>query len=226
MTGANAIMPIQSGALAGLANLRDTVATQYQSQLNSIAGGLINAFAETSATAPTLPGLFTYCRRDLGSRLDPGPRPRQRDHGLIRRRSGAGRQSDPHPRRRRSMAPPMCRTPAGAAGYNTLINNDLTALTATQTFPSGTGLASSNSVTGQAAESASWLDGQYQSATNSATYQTTLSAQASQALSNATGVNIDQQMSQMLDLENSYQASAKLISTINSMFNSLLQAVA
>ena len=40
VTGANAIMPIQSGALFGLANLRDTVATQYQSQLNSIAGGL------------------------------------------------------------------------------------------------------------------------------------------------------------------------------------------
>jgi flagellar hook-associated protein 1 FlgK len=33
-------------------------------------------------------------------------------------------------------------------------------------------------------------------------------------------------MSQMLDLENSYQASAKLISTINTMFGSLLQAVA
>jgi flagellar hook-associated protein 1 FlgK len=100
------------------------------------------------------------------------------------------------------------RNSTGAAGYNTLINSALTAL---------------NSVTGQAADSASWLDGQYQAATNSATYQTTLS---SQALSNATGVNIDQQMSQMLDLENSYQASAKLISTIDSMFNSLLQAVA
>lgn len=114
----------------------------------------------------------------------------------------------------------------GAAGYNTLINSELTALTTTQGFPSGTGLATSNSVTGQAANSASWLDGQYQSATNNATYQTTLSSQASQALSNATGVNIDQQMSQMLDLENSYQASAKLISTINTMFTSLLQAVA
>jgi flagellar hook-associated protein 1 FlgK len=33
-------------------------------------------------------------------------------------------------------------------------------------------------------------------------------------------------MSKMLDIENSYQASAKLISTINSMFGSLLQAVA
>ncbi len=113
-----------------------------------------------------------------------------------------------------------------AAGYNTLINNDMSALTATTTFPSGTGLATSNSLTGQAAASASWLDGQYQTATNNATYQSTLSTQASQALSNATGVNIDSQMSQMLDLENSYQASAKVISTISSMFSSLLQAVA
>ena len=60
VTGANAVMPIQSGALAGLANLRDTVATQYQAQLDSIAGGLVNAFAETNTTTGgQLPGLFT-----------------------------------------------------------------------------------------------------------------------------------------------------------------------
>ena len=98
-------------------------------------------------------------------------------------------------------------------------------MTATQGFPSGTGLATSNSVTGQAADSASWLDGAIPIGDQYATYQSTLSTQASQALSNATGVNIDQQMSQMLDLENSYQASAKIISTISSMFSSLLQAV-
>ena len=225
VTGANAIMPIQSGALAGLANLRDTVATQYQSQLDSIAGGLVNAFAETATASPTLPGLFTYAGATsvpgstlfaglaseitVSSAVDPaqgGDPTLIRDGGI----NGAA----------------YVQNSTGAAGYNTLINSDVTALTATQGFPAGTGLAISNSVTGQAAASASWLDGQYQSATNNATYQTTLSSQASQALSNATGVNIDQQMSQMLDLENSYQASAKLISTINTMFTSLLQAVA
>ncbi len=40
-------MPIQSGALAGYAALRDTLAPQYQAQLDQIAGGLINAFAES-----------------------------------------------------------------------------------------------------------------------------------------------------------------------------------
>jgi flagellar hook-associated protein 1 FlgK len=226
VTGANAIMPIQSGALAGLANLRDTVATQYQSQLDSIAGGLIEAFAEPTAASATVPGLFTPTKNatslptstsglaskiEVSSTVDPaqgGNLNLIRDGGINSNAVGQNSSNPP------------------AAGFNTVINSYLTALTATQTFPSGTGLAISNSLTGQAADSASWIDAQYQAATNSATYQTTLSSQASQALSNATGVNIDQQMSQMLDLENSYQASAKLISTIDSMFNSLLQAVA
>ena len=54
--------PIQSGALAGYAELRDTIAPQYQAQLDQIAGGLINAFAESDqpgADTPTAPGLFT-----------------------------------------------------------------------------------------------------------------------------------------------------------------------
>ena len=63
ITGANSPMPIQSGALAGYAALRDTLAPEYQTQLDQIAGGLINAFAESDQSAtptlPSLPGLFT-----------------------------------------------------------------------------------------------------------------------------------------------------------------------
>ena len=63
VTGANSPMPIQSGALAGYAAVRDTLAPEYQAQLDQIAGGLINAFGESdqsaTPTAPSLPGLFT-----------------------------------------------------------------------------------------------------------------------------------------------------------------------
>jgi flagellar hook-associated protein 1 FlgK len=63
ITGANSPMPIQSGALAGYAALRDTLAPEYQAQLDQIAGGLINVFAESDQSAtptlPSLPGLFT-----------------------------------------------------------------------------------------------------------------------------------------------------------------------
>ena len=47
----------------------------------------------------------------------------------------------------------------------------------------------------------------------------------SEALSNVTGVNIDEEMSLLLDLEHSYQASAKLVQTVDNMLAALLAAV-
>ena len=68
-------MPIQSGALAGYAALRDTLAPQYEGQLDQIAGGLINAFAEgdqnTPATLPLAPRPLHHARRN-GPALDVG----------------------------------------------------------------------------------------------------------------------------------------------------------
>jgi flagellar hook-associated protein 1 FlgK len=229
VTGANATMPIQSGALAGLAQLRDNVATQYQSQLDSIAGGLVNAFAETGQTAATasstLPGLFTYSGAASvpGSALIPGLAgaimvsaavdPAQGGNLNLIRDGGVNGSS-------------YVQNGTGAAGFATRIASDLSALSSTQTFSTLAGLSTSQSLVAYTASSASWLDGERQTAGNNATYQSTLSTQAAQTLSNATGVNIDSQMSRMLDLENSYRASAKLISTIDAMFGSLLQAVA
>ena len=48
---------------------------------------------------------------------------------------------------------------------------------------------------------------------------------ATQALTSATGVNMDDELSRMLDIEHSYQASAKLISAIDQMFTVLFQAI-
>ena len=61
VTGASASMPITSGTIAGLANLRDNVTVTYQAQLDGMAGALINTFAESDQTGPgpNLPGLFT-----------------------------------------------------------------------------------------------------------------------------------------------------------------------
>jgi flagellar hook-associated protein 1 FlgK len=56
-------------------------------------------------------------------------------------------------------------------------------------------------------------------------YQETLLAQASEALSNATDVNMDDETALMLQLEKSYSASAKLISVINQMLQTLLNSV-
>jgi flagellar hook-associated protein 1 FlgK len=80
-------------------------------------------------------------------------------------------------------------------------------------------------VSGYAMASESWLDGQLQNATSAGTYQSTLLSNSTTALSNSTGVNLDDEMSQMLDLENSYAASSKLLTTINTMFSDLTAAI-
>ena len=66
--------------------------------------------------------------------------------------------------------------------------------------------------------------GQNSQASNASDYQNALAAQATSALSNATGVNLDAEMTNMLSLENTYASSAKLLTTVNSMFSALLQA--
>ncbi|WAP67517.1 flagellar basal body rod C-terminal domain-containing protein [Jiella pelagia] len=50
-------------------------------------------------------------------------------------------------------------------------------------------------------------------------------SRAQESLSDITGINLDEEMAHLLDLERSYQASSKLISTIGEMIDSILQIV-
>lgn len=61
-------------------------------------------------------------------------------------------------------------------------------------------------------------DDQYE--TTNAIYKT-----SKDALNNASGVNVDEETTKMLSLQNSYQASARMISTIRDLFQELMNAV-
>ena len=109
VTGANSVMPLKSGKLAGLAQLRDQDTVTYQSQLDEIARGLINTFREidqTAAALPDVPGLFTYPGR-AGHARERHRLGRPRRHDLGRRigRSGTGWQPEPAARRRDQRQP-------------------------------------------------------------------------------------------------------------------------
>ena len=64
IAGGAGVMLAGSGRLTGLAAVRDETTITYQSQLDEIARGLIEAFAESDQSAtpslPDAPGLFTY----------------------------------------------------------------------------------------------------------------------------------------------------------------------
>lgn len=222
VTGSSAPMPIQSGALAGLANLRDNITVTYQAQLDQTAQGLVTAFAETNPSPPgnVLAGLFT----NGGSTTVPSS---AADTGL------AGTIAV-----NAAVDPTQGGTPtllgnginfnyntANDASYSGQLQQLQTNLSANQTFNASGQIGTSNTVAGYATASASWLEAQRQSASSESTYQSTLLSNSTTALSNSTGVNLDEEMSQMLDLENSYSASAKLLSTINTMFADLTTTI-
>ncbi len=113
----------------------------------------------------------------------------------------------------------------GAAGYTGRIQQMIGATTATQSFDPGAGLGSSDSLGDYANASVSWLQAQNQQASNQVDYQNSVVTQATAALSNATGVSLDTEMTNMLNIENSYTTTAKLLTTVNDMFTALLNAV-
>jgi flagellar hook-associated protein 1 len=230
VTGAaNASQNLQSGAIVGLTQLRDQIAPQFQNQLDETARGLIAAFAESDQTgggAPTAPGLFTYANAAglpsaavipglasqivVNANVDPtqgGDVTRLRDGGI----------ADP------TNAAYVYNT-AGASGYSARITQLIGNLSTPQTFDAAAGLGAQESLATFTASSVGWLEAKRQQADKDTSYQDALLAQTTQALSNATGVNLDDQMSKMLSLENSYQASAKLLAAVNQLFSDLFAA--
>ena len=100
----------------------------------------------------------------------------------------------------------------------------MSGLSTAQTFSASGGLVTSGGLSDYANQSVSWLQGQNQQASDAASFQTSLASGAANALSNATGVNLDTEMTHMLNIENSYSTSAKLLTTVNAMFSALLNA--
>ena len=92
-------------------------------------------------------------------------------------------------------------------------------------FSSATELSSTQSLAGFAAASIGWLEGRRSLVSAEADYQSTLLATASTALSNATGVNVDDEYARQLQLEQAYQASAKLLGIVDELFDTLFAAV-
>jgi flagellar hook-associated protein 1 FlgK len=228
VTGASATMPLHTGNLVGLTKLRDEYAVAYQGQLDEIARGLVTAFAESGQSGgggPNLAGLFTWSggpavpaagtivpglagQLQVNALVDPargGQLSRLRDGGV----NGAAYGYNT----------------TGGASFSDRLDALVGAMTAPQSIDPDAGITGPLGLTEFGASSVSWLEGLRQTVTGDAEYQTTLLARASEALSNATGVNMDEEYAIQLQLERSYAASSKLIGVINQLFDTLMGVV-
>ncbi|MCM5556370.1 flagellar hook-associated protein FlgK [Pleomorphomonas sp. JP5] len=222
VVGGPSSMPSTSGRLAGLATLRDDVGVTYQSQLDEIARGLIEAFTESdpAGIGPDVPGLFTWPAGSIpaSATIETGLA------GLI------------------MVNPAIDPTTGGSldlirdgitydynttdeAGFTERLNAMVTEFGEARVFDPNSGADPTNTLSDYAASSASWLEFNRQQVDTSATYQSTMLQRASEALSNTTGVNLDDELSKQLEIERTYAASAKLIAAVDQMLQDLLNAV-
>lgn len=227
-TGADAVMGLKSGKIFGLTQLRDNVAPAYQGQLDEIARGLINAYAETDVTgdpATARAGLFTNgASTALPGALTPGLASSISVAASVDRKQGGnpfllrdGGISDP-------ADPAYKLNTTSAASFSDRLRALSTAVDTPQSFDSSGGAITQGSLMIYATSSNGWIEGQRQTATTASDQKSAFLDRAQQALSAATGVNLDDEMSKMLDLERAYQGSAKIMSVVDNMLQSLLQA--
>ena len=228
ITDSGSSMSITSGALAGLVQVRDNLAVTYQTQLDEVARGLVTDFQETDqSTTPTQPaqaGLFTN-----GSSLTVPPAGVAVPGLAATIQVSANAISDPSLLRDGGIssngAAPYVYNTGGGTGYSTRLTQLITNLSNPMAFDASADAGTGISETDFAAASASWLGMQVNQASSAASYSAAVQSSASTALSNATGVNLDNEMSKMLELEQSYQASAKLLNTVNTLYASLFAAI-
>ncbi|KQT19778.1 flagellar biosynthesis protein FlgK [Methylobacterium sp. Leaf399] len=229
VTGANSPMPVQSGRIAGLAALRDTVAVRYESQLDAMAGALVDAFAETGdlgAGPVRRAGLFS----DGTSGLVPGGAASAtlglaaaiRINAAVDPRTGGSLDT----LRDGGMNGPAFRAnPGTEAGFDGRLRDLASALGTARAFDPGTQITGVLTLQSFAAASAGWLSNERKLATSEADYQSTLLSRAGEAYSNAVGVNVDDETARILQLEQSYTASARLISVVDQLLKTLMDVV-
>ncbi|MBX3566821.1 MAG: flagellar hook-associated protein FlgK [Rhizobiaceae bacterium] len=214
-----------SGKIAGLLQLRDGVATTMQGQLDEVARGLVSAFAETGTGVANAAGLFTWAGGPqvpadgtlvtglAGSiRLNAAFDPSSGGNATLLRDGGANGAA-------------YVKNTTGAAGYNTLLLSYGSRLDEPMTFDAAAGLTASRSVSDYSTASIGWFSALRQDASTALQNKEALSARLTEALSNATGVNVDTEMSLLLELENTYQATSRIIKAVDDMMATLFAAV-
>lgn len=228
VTGPNAVMPLKSGRIAGLVDIRDTISPVFQAQADEMARALIEAFADKDQSAsgkPDLPGLFTWPSNTIlpsgtqvaglaaviavNDQIDPT------QGGDLRylRDGGASAPSDPD----------YNANPDQLAGFSSRILELIDGLSASRQFDGTSQLDQQVDLKTFSSQSVGWLNELRQTTSDRYELSSTVRGRASQSLLSATGVNLDQEMSDLLRFEQSYQAASRLIATVDQMIRTIIE---
>lgn len=210
------------GTLSALLQLRDGALSDQERQLDAIAGQLISQFAETDLSggnAPASAGLFTWS----GAPAIPGAADADTARSIA---INPGFETNPNLLRDGggNGASTVANT-SGGASFSDLLNQRIDALETPAVIGSATQISGTVTISQFASQSIGWLDGARSSASRAADEKSALATRLSENLSNESGVNIDEEMTRLLQLERAYEASARIVSTVDRLFDTLLSSI-
>jgi flagellar hook-associated protein 1 FlgK len=220
--GSGDAQAIASGRIAGLFAVRDDLAVRMQKQIDQLASALIDRFQDSAndpSLAPGTPGLFTAAGM-FHDRSDPAEIVGLADRIAVkvavdpdqggaawRMRDGIG-----------AVAP-------GPAGDPAQVFRFLAAFDDTLTYPADTGLAATLSLRATGAELVTGQQTARAEAQTRSERQAVVADTLRDVRANATGVNVDNELQRMLQLEKSYAANANVVQAAARMLDELLSLV-
>lgn len=210
--GTDITQDITTGKIGALLKLRDTDLPGVTAQLNQFTNNLFNL--ESTPNLNTTNSGF------------PAPATNDANHifGNVNIATGVDNAATIEVNTSLLANPDLLHT--GSGGPDPTISQTLASnLTSTTTFAPAGGFTGSLTTTlsdysaqvmGQNANTAA-------AATADSTFQTQLQTQMQTQLSSTTGVNLDEEMSNLVVYQNAYGASARVVTTLQSMFQALMQ---
>lgn len=213
------------GSLSALLQLRDDIAPKFQSQLDETARALVTLFQEGDPSGappiPYAPGLFTYTTATPPATIPAVGAAAGLAASLI---VNPAAQANPQMIRDGGFNGVIANTD-NASGFSDLLDGFIAAFDGSVAFDPATDLNPSTTIMSFATASVGWLEELRSGASSANDNKTALLSRTTEALNNITGVSMDEELSLLLDLEQSYKASAKLVSTVDAMMAALLEAV-
>lgn len=212
-------VPVQAGAggntsaqgtIAALLQIRDYVAPTFQKQLDEVARGVIEVFSEGGVE-----GLFIS--NGLPAVTDPGLA------AVIRVNPDVISSEGGSPTKLRDGINAVYNT-GNNASFSDLLNGYTSAFEAPMSFDPDASIETTTTLLSFSTSSVGWLEEIRRAATTAGDDKAALLGRTQEALLNVTAVSLDEELALLLDLEQSYKASAKLVAAVDEMIAALLQA--
>ena len=208
--------PEIGGRIGAALLLRDRIAPEEAARVDALAAGLIDAFADTDGTTGA-PGLFI----DTGS----GPVTGIAGRIALNPLHDPDRGGDPLALRDGVPGGPLAgRNPERDAGFAALLIERIEALDAPRPFDPSLGLGADASLLGAAAAQVGQIDRARSDALGVREGSSAALTRAATAHSNAVGVNVDEEMALLIEIEQSHRAAARIIAAVDGMLDDLFAA--